>query len=285
MAPQSSRKAIECPGFFSYFTHTVTSATTDTLALSNRSSVGITLSGLSKAFGPGKPVLTGVDLQVAPGEFVSVLGPSGCGKSTLLRLISGLDLPTAGKMTLRAKDGGQAETSYVFQDAHLLPWRNVVENVALPLEFRGIVAPERRRLAEETLRRVGLGDALTLFPNQLSGGMKMRVSLARALVTRPTLLILDEPFAALDEISRHRLDEQLRELWRALGMTVIFVTHSIVEAAFLAERVILLSRLTHGVALDTKVELPREREATLRTSVEFARTVARLQSEFEKLGA
>jgi NitT/TauT family transport system ATP-binding protein len=251
------------------------------------SGVGIRLSALSKVFPPDRAVLHRVDLTIRPGEFVAILGPSGCGKSTLLRMISGLEPPTSGALRLEVagQDPPPPEISFVFQDAHLLPWRTVLENVKLPLEFRSIAGPERSRLAREALGRVGLADALDLFPNQLSGGMKMRVSLARALVTRPTLLILDEPFAALDEITRQRLDEQLRQLWHRLGMTVVFVTHSITEAVFLSQRVILLSRATRGVSLEVPVELADDRTGMSRASIEFARIVERLQGAFESLGA
>lgn len=254
---------------------------TPTISPASPAGIGITASRLGKTFAHGRVVLSEVDLRIEPGEFVAILGPSGCGKSTLLRLISGLERPTSGDLSLQG--GTRPELAYVFQDAHLLPWRTVTENVQLPLEFRGLPLAERRRRAEEALVRVGLADAATLFPNELSGGMKMRVSLARALVTQPALLILDEPFAALDEVTRQRLDEELRELWRSLHMTVVFVTHSITEAVFLSQRVVLLSRRSHGVSLQVPLEWTEPRDASLRVSVEFARAVQTLQQEFESL--
>jgi NitT/TauT family transport system ATP-binding protein len=215
----------------------------------------------------------GVDLSIAAGEFVAMLGPSGCGKSTLLRMIAGLDGLDAGQIQF-GDGGGDAPKNalaYVFQDAHLLPWRNVRDNVALPLELQGRASSERRDAAERAIARVGLADAARRHPAQLSGGMRMRVSLARALVTQPRLLLLDEPFAALDEITRQDLDDQLRALWATTGMTVVFVTHSIAEAAFLAERAVVLTRRPARVVLEHALDLPAQREAALRGEARFAR--------------
>ena len=247
----------------------------------------ITLDNVEKRFADGRPVVAPLTLSIAAGDFVSILGPSGCGKSTLLRLIAGLDQPTVGRVSVDAN----AAASFVFQDAHLLPWRDVVDNVALPLELRGIDKSERRDRARRALQQVGLigqtpptparnshspaypqalPEIARLYPSQLSGGMRMRVSLARALVAGPTLLLLDEPFAALDEITRQHLDDLLRRLWQTTGLTVLFVTHSIAEAAYLADRVIVLSRRPARVMLDTRPDLPAERDAELRTSAAFA---------------
>ncbi|HXK24013.1 MAG TPA: ABC transporter ATP-binding protein [Myxococcota bacterium] len=223
---------------------------------------------------PDVPAVDGLDLVAAPGEFVAILGPSGCGKSTLLRMIAGLDRPDAGSIELRDAAGGAAPRNaiaYVFQDAHLLPWRDVLGNVALPLELQGRASGERRDAAARAIERVGLADAARRHPAQLSGGMRMRVSLARALVTEPRLLLLDEPFAALDEITRQELDDQLRALWSDSGVTVLFVTHSIAEAAFLAERAIVLTPRPARILLDHPVDLGRSRDAALRGDPRFAR--------------
>jgi NitT/TauT family transport system ATP-binding protein len=219
-----------------------------------------------RVFDNGVVALDGVSIDIEPGEFVAVLGPSGSGKSTLLRLVARLDRPQGGKVTVARPD-----LAYVFQDAHLLPWRNVVGNVALPLELRGTPRSLRTDTARRAIEQVGLSDAVDRYPAQLSGGMRMRASLARALVTDPPLFLLDEPFAALDEITRHRLDEQLRGLWARRGMTVIFVTHSINEAVFLAQRAVVLSRRPGRVILDRKIDLPDERTEELRTTAAFAR--------------
>lgn len=208
-----------------------------------------------------------IDLSITPGEFVAILGPSGSGKSTLLRMIAGLDRPTSGSVAVSPS----ARVAYVFQDAHLLPWRNVLRNVELPLELSGESKSERLDRAIEAIARVGLSDAITRYPAQLSGGMRMRVSLARALVTDPELLLLDEPFAALDEITRQHLDDQLRALWTQRRMTVLFVTHSIIEAAFLADRAIVLTRRPARVVIDHPLDLPAERTPALRTDAHFAR--------------
>ncbi|CAN5828540.1 ABC transporter ATP-binding protein [soil metagenome] len=231
----------------------------------------MTLRGVRQVFPGGVVAVEAMDLDVVAGEFVAILGPSGCGKSTLLRIIAGLDRPTAGDVSIQRPGAGRFDVAYVFQDAHLLPWRTVLSNVALPLELRGVERSRRREIATDALVKVGLGDALERYPAQLSGGMRMRVSLARAMVTEPTLLLLDEPFAALDEITRQRLDEQLRELWLARGMTVIFVTHSTAEAVFLAERTVVMTKRPGRIVDDRPVDLPEHRNGELRATAEFAR--------------
>ncbi len=240
---------------------------------------GVHLDGVRRVFPGAVVALEGVDLEVKPGEFVAVLGPSGCGKSTLLRLVAGLDRPQAGELRV---DGAGGRVAFVFQDAHLLPWRTVRANVELPLELRGTTRPVRRQAAEAALAQVGLNDALDRFPAQLSGGMRMRASLARALITEPRLLLLDEPFAALDELTRARLDEELHGLWQRRGMTVLFVTHSLVEAAFLAQRVVLLSRRPARVVAEVEVALAGPRNAALRTTASFNEVVRLLQEQLQQ---
>lgn len=217
-----------------------------------------------------------IDLDVPSGEFLALVGPSGCGKSTLLRLIAGLDRPTLGSVKIMER----AELAYVFQDAHLLPWRNVLANVALPLELRGVDKKERERQALEALEPLGLSEFVGAYPASLSGGMKMRVSLARALITKPRLLLMDEPFAALDEVIRFRLAENLRQLWQEKRMTVVFVTHSISEAVFLAERAVVLSRRPGRIVLDRKIDLPDTRSDLVRTDVRFAKESRALYEAF-----
>jgi NitT/TauT family transport system ATP-binding protein len=230
--------------------------------------VSLRLQGVRKVFENDLVVIDGLDLPVDAGEFLAILGPSGCGKSTLLRLIARLAHPDGGDISIEPDRPFQ--TAYVFQDAHLLPWRNVLDNAALPLELMGEAPDHRRKRAREALDRVGLLEAADRYPAQLSGGMRMRVSLARALVTGPRLLLLDEPFAALDEITRFRLDVQLRELWRRSRMTVIFVTHSISEAAFLANRAVVLTRRRGHIKLDRRLNLPEERTNELRVDPRLA---------------
>lgn len=240
----------------------------------------VDLHDIRRTFPGPVQAIDGVDLRVAEGEFVAILGPSGCGKSTLLRIIAGLDKPDTGTITIADANGAGRRIAYVFQDAHLLPWRNVLDNVALPLELLGKVRAEREAAASWAVQLVGLEEALGRYPAELSGGMRMRVSLARALVAKPKLLLLDEPFAALDEISRQQLDEQLHRLWREQQITVIFVTHSIIEAAFLAQRAIVMSRRPARVVLNHSLDLPAQRDAALRTTVQFARE---MQILFEAL--
>ena len=238
---------------------------------------------MRRVFARGQVVLEGLSLDVAAGSFVALLGPSGCGKSTLLRLIAGLDRPDGGVVRLEREDAaGAARLAFVFQDAHLLPWRDVLENAALPLELAGVPAPERRERACAALAEVGLADATSRLPHELSGGMRMRVSLARALVTEPELLLLDEPFAALDELTRQRLDDQLRALWDKRTMTVVFVTHSVDEAAYLAERAIVLSKRPARIVVDRTLELPRSRTLSLRSEAEFAGEARVLREALEE---
>jgi NitT/TauT family transport system ATP-binding protein len=251
-----------------------------------------------RVYDTGVVALDGVSLDVPPGQFVAILGPSGCGKSTLLRLVAGLDSAQRGTVDVQhralggsvldyasASPAPRADIAYVFQDAHLLPWRNVLRNVELPLELMRQGRHARRERALNALSRVGLAEAAQRYPAQLSGGMRMRVSLARALVTEPKLLLLDEPFAALDEITRQHLDEQLRELWAASGVTVVFVTHSTAEAVFLAERAVVLSKRPGRIVEDRMVDLPHERSPETRATAEFARETRAVYEALARGGA
>ena len=197
----------------------------------------LALDNVGRCFPNGTVALDGTTLRVAAGEFVALLGPSGCGKSTLLRLIAGLDRPDTG--TVRWDK--PPRLAVVFQDATLLPWASAMDNVRLPLRLAGVDVAEQMRRATAALARVGLQGFGAARPRELSGGMRMRVSLARALATEPAVLLMDEPFAALDEFTRHALQADLRAMWQQAGCSVVFVTHSIYEAAYLASRVVLMS--------------------------------------------
>ena len=246
--------------------------------------VRVCVEGVRKVFPGGVAAVDGVDLDIAPGSFVALLGPSGCGKSTLLRLIAGLERPTEGSIS-HAPQHLTGSIAFVFQDAHLLPWRRVLDNVALPLELADVPAAERRDIARDALANVGLGDAIDRFPAELSGGMRMRASLARALVTSPRLLLLDEPFRARDELTRNRLDDDLRALWLAKAMTVLFVTHSISEAVYLAERTLVFTRRPARVIADRTLDLPRARSADTRLDPAFAAEVRALHEALLQAGA
>ena len=201
----------------------------------------LSIDGVGRRFGNGVEALRGVSLEISAGDFVALLGPSGCGKSTLLRLIAGLDAPDEGALRWEGGAPGAGEIGFVFQDATLLPWASAAENVWLPLRLRGVGWAAARGDVEAALGRVGLAGFEGARPGELSGGMRMRVSIARALVGRPRVLLMDEPFAALDEFTRHGLQDDLLGVWRAVGCTVVFVTHSIYEAAFLARRIVVMS--------------------------------------------
>jgi NitT/TauT family transport system ATP-binding protein len=240
-----------------------------------------------KTFDNGVTAVNGVSLDVPAGQFLALLGPSGCGKSTLLRIIAGLETPTNGAVHLGTNETDRGESltrsdvAFVFQDAHLLPWRTVHDNVELPLELRGVPKLQRSAAVLRELELVGLADAVDRHPSQLSGGMRMRVSLARAMVTRPRLLLLDEPFAALDEITRQHLDAQLLDIWARTRMTVLFVTHSTVEATYLAQRAIVFSHRPARIVLDHAIELPSHRPGAIRGEPEFARQTRVLYDALE----
>jgi NitT/TauT family transport system ATP-binding protein len=199
------------------------------------------VSGVSKRFPNGTLALGDISTTLAAGDFIALLGPSGCGKSTLLRLIAGLETPSAGQITWQEGPPKPGDIGFVFQDATLMPWASTAENVFLPLKLRRRSKAETKEDVLTALTQVGLADFAAAKPAALSGGMKMRVSIARALVSKPKLLLMDEPFAALDEFTRHKLQEDLRDLWRRSGKTIVFVTHSIYEAAYLATRILVMS--------------------------------------------
>jgi NitT/TauT family transport system ATP-binding protein len=247
----------------------------------------VKLSSVRKRYGDGPVVLDGVDLALARGDFVSLIGPSGCGKSTVLKLISGLSPSTDGEVTVLGKAPRQARDQqvFIFQDATLLPWLTARQNVEIPLRLRRVPAAERQERAEEFLHLVGLAKVRAYYPRQLSGGMKMRVSLARALTLAPELLLLDEPFGALDEMTRHRLNEELLALREQSPFTAVFVTHSVAEAVFLSNRIIVMAAHPGRIHREVRVEFGYPRRAALREIPEFAATVnevSRILHEVER---
>ncbi|MEI7931579.1 MAG: ABC transporter ATP-binding protein, partial [Alphaproteobacteria bacterium] len=218
----------------------------------------------------GRRALGPISLALAPGEIVALVGPSGCGKSTILRLIAGLERPTAGEVSLVT---GRGETSVVFQAPTLMPWASATANVSLPLELAGLNKTAARSRAKEVLARVKLPDKGQCKPAQLSGGMAMRVAIARALVSDPKLLLMDEPFAALDEITRRALADDVLSLWSASRPTIVFVTHNVEEAVYMAGRVLVMTSAPGRLAGSVTVEAPIPRPAGLRTSDVFRRSV------------
>jgi len=233
----------------------------------------VSLRGVGKLFGTGLLALDGLDLDVRDCEFLSLLGPSGCGKSTALRIIAGLAAPSSGEVRLSHHEGatlpGQG-IGFVFQEPTLMPWTSVRENVRLPLKLAHMPAPESDMRVVEALKGVGLTEFADSYPRELSGGMKMRVSLARALVTDPDILLMDEPFAALDEITRFRLNNDLLALWRSLRKTVIFVTHSVFESVYLSQRVVVMTSRPGRIATAISIDAPEPRGEDFRTSAAYA---------------
>jgi NitT/TauT family transport system ATP-binding protein len=222
------------------------------------------LAGVSKRFDNGTVALDSVSLALAAGEFVALLGPSGCGKSTLLKLLAGLEAPSAGEIVWeQGHQPAPGGIGFVFQDATLLPWASAEENVFLPLRLRGASRAASADAVAAALRQVGLEGFGAARPRALSGGMKMRVSIARALVAKPELLLMDEPFAALDEFTRHKLQDDLRALWLGSGKTIVFVTHSIYEAAYLASRIVVMSPRPGRIAAEILSPLPETAERRL----------------------
>lgn len=238
----------------------------------------IELNAVSKQYRNGRLILDRLTLSVDKGEFVSIIGPSGCGKSTVLKLISGLSPVTSGEIHvdgMTPKDARET-MSFIFQDATLLPWRTVRANVGLGLELEHIPADKRNAKVDSLLELVGLSNVSKAYPRELSGGMKMRVSVARALATGPRLLLMDEPFAALDEISRDRLNEELLRLREEQKWTVVFVTHSVPEAVFLSDRIIILAPNPGRIHADAPIDLPHPRTAELRTTSNYEQKIVEI---------
>ncbi|KZS54977.1 NitT/TauT family transport system ATP-binding protein [Rhizobium sp. BK226] len=234
----------------------------------------VVMQSVSKVFSSGTTALSGMSLTVESGEFVSLLGPSGCGKSTALRIIAGLGDITAGKIDwpssrINSKGLPEGDIGFVFQEPTLMPWKTVFGNVYLPLKLRGISKAEARDRIVEALATVGLQDFADAYPRELSGGMKMRVSIARALVTKPKLLLMDEPFAALDEITRQKLNDDVLRLWQTTGITVIFVTHSVFESAYLSNRIVVMKARPGRVHADFPLMTSLERDSHYRTSEQY----------------
>src|ERR1700742_3141264 len=229
----------------------------------------ISLRGVTKIYDSGIAALGPLDLDVRHGEFVSLLGPSGCGKSTALRLIAGLSAPTSGTVELARRSRTGQSIGFVFQEPTLMPWASVRDNVRLPLKLAGVRAAEASARVTEALTQVGLAEFADSFPRELSGGMKMRVSLARALVTDPDILLMDEPFAALDEITRFRLNNDLLALWRNLRKTILFVTHSVFESVYLSQRVIVMTARPGRIRSEFHIDAPEPRTEDFRTSAEY----------------
>jgi NitT/TauT family transport system ATP-binding protein len=236
----------------------------------------IEIAAVSKSYGSGRLVLSAIDLEIQKGEFVTLIGPSGCGKSTVLKLIAGLTPPSDGTIRVdgMAPKDARETISFIFQDATLLPWRTVRDNVGLGLELERAPSDQRRKTTTSVLELVGLQDVAEAYPRELSGGMKMRVSIARALATSPRLLLMDEPFAALDEMSRDRLNEELLRLRQERQWTAVFVTHSVSEAVFLSTRIVVLAPKPGRVHTVLPVDLPFPRGASLRERPEFEALVA-----------
>ena len=239
----------------------------------------VTCRNLSKRFANGTLALSDVTLDINERQFLSLLGPSGCGKSTLLRLIAGLSEPSSGTI---AWQPGAAGLSFVFQEPTLMPWATAIDNVALPLRLSGVASGERRERSAAALVSVGLAGFENAYPRELSGGMKMRVSIARGLVTGPKVLLMDEPFAALDEITRFKLNNDLLELWQRERLTVVFVTHSVFESAFLSQRIAVMAARPGRILEEIAIDTPYPRQEEYRTSAENNAYCRRASAALEK---
>ena len=253
----------------------------------------VRIAGVDKTFTRGDQVLTkaleGIDLEIVRGEFVSLIGPSGCGKSTLLRIVGDLITPTSGTVTVNGKSAERArrdrDYGMVFQAPVLFDWRTVEDNVKLPLEILGQDAATRTKRAREMLELVELGDFLKHHPYQLSGGMQQRVAIARALAFQPSILLMDEPFGALDEMTRERMNDEVLRIWEQTGTTVIFVTHSIPEAVYLSSRVVVMSARPGRITKIVDVDLPRPRSEDTRESRRYFELVTEVREALRSGGA
>jgi NitT/TauT family transport system ATP-binding protein len=236
------------------------------------SSFAVSLRGVRKTYANGVSALERLNLDIWPGEFVSLLGPSGCGKSTALRIIAGLSEPSGGTVEWPRPDvaHGAGDIGFVFQEPTLMPWTTVAGNVQLPLDLQKLPPATAMPRVEGALGRVGLKGFAGAYPRELSGGMKMRVSIARALVTEPDMLLMDEPFAALDEITRFKLNDDLLALWRTLRKTVVFVTHSVFESVYLSNRIVVMTPRPGRVFTELSIDVPHPRDQRFRTSPEYA---------------
>ncbi|MFM8988553.1 MAG: ABC transporter ATP-binding protein [Alphaproteobacteria bacterium] len=232
----------------------------------------VALRGVGKRFASGVRALEGLDLEVGEREFLGLLGPSGCGKSTALRLLAGLDVPSEGRVEWAGDGRARApgEIGFVFQEPTLMPWASALSNAMLPMRLAGVGRGEAEARAADALAAVGLAGFERAVPRELSGGMRMRVSIARALVTRPRILLMDEPFAALDEITRWKLNDDLLALWAAQRFTVVFVTHSVFESVYLAQRVVAMAARPGRAAGEVRLDEPAPREPGFRTSARYA---------------
>jgi NitT/TauT family transport system ATP-binding protein len=241
------------------------------MSTSAASTPTITLRDVVKRYASGTLALQGISFEVGAREFVSLLGPSGCGKSTVLRLVAGLDEATSGRIASPALGSASTrDTAFVFQDPTLMPWASVFDNVWLPLRLAGRSKADATAQVRQVLALVGLGDFEAAFPVELSGGMRMRTSIARALVTQPRVLLMDEPFAALDEITRQRLNADLLAWWHSNALEVLFVTHSVFEAVFLSQRVLVMGARPGRIVAEVVVDEPLPRTAEFRTSQRYA---------------
>ncbi len=248
-------------------------------------SAALTLSNLSVTFPNGNgglEALRDICFEVQPREFLCVLGPSGCGKTTLLRILAGLLQPTSGEITFHEHTGKLPETGFVFQNANLMPWRSVLQNITLPLELSNTPPDETREKATDLIDLVGLQGFESNWPKDLSGGMAQRVAIARALIHDPDLLLLDEPFGALDALTRERMGTELLRIWQVRQKTVVMVTHSISEAVFLADRVLVLSSRPGNINLDLKIDLPRPRAEEMRYSDQFGKLARKIKGAIER---
>lgn len=227
------------------------------------------LRGVGKTFPNGVVAVEGLDLDILDGEFVTLLGPSGCGKSTALRMLAGLVPPSRGAIEWRDQRA-PGDLSFVFQEPTLMPWTSIAGNVRLPLMLLGRDKADSAPHVQQALDRIGLGGFARAYPRELSGGMKMRASIARALVTDPKLLLMDEPFAALDEITRFKLNNELLALWRELRKTVVFVTHSVFESVYLSQRIVVMTPRPGRIFKEILIDAPYPRDESFRTSAEYA---------------